>query len=66
MFRLLTLLVSFGYYDDEKDIKDLFPKIVSCLDCKKDLLTKSKPKLEKSMSSVHAMHMQLLCSANLH
>ena len=50
MFRLLALLVSFGYYDDDNDVEELLPKITKCLDGTKDHLTGSKLKSEKSMS----------------
>ena len=54
MFRLLALLVSFGYYDDDEDVEKLLPKITDCLNGRKDRLTGSKPKSEKSMSSTNA------------
>jgi hypothetical protein len=50
MFRLLAMLVSFGYYDDDEDIEKLLPKITDCLDGTQDLLTQSKWKSEKSAS----------------
>ena len=63
IFRLLALLVSFGYYDDDKDVKKLLPKVVSCLDGREDLLTQCKLKSEKSMSSVNANN-TYLCGTN--
>ena len=54
VFHLLALLVSFGYYDDDDDVKKLLPKVISCLDGRKDRLTQRKPKSEKSMSSINA------------
>ena len=32
VFRLLATLVSFGYYDDEKDVKGLIPIVIHFLD----------------------------------
>jgi hypothetical protein len=58
VFRLLAMLVSFGYYDDDEDIEELLPKITDCLDGTQDLLTGSKPKSEKSMSSINAIVIQ--------
>ena len=55
VFRLLALLVSFGYYDDDDDVEELLPQITNCLDGRKDLLTGSKPKSEKSMSSTNSI-----------
>ena len=54
MFRLLALLVSFGYYDDDEDVEKLLPFITDCLDGRNDRLTESKQKSEKSMSSTNA------------
>ena len=54
VFRLLALLVSFGYYDDDDDVQKLLPKVVSCLDGSKDLLTQCKLKSEKSMYFINA------------
>ena len=61
VFRLLALLVSFGYYDDNKDVKKLLPKVISCLDGRKDLITQSKSKSDKSMSSMNTIF--YLCDA---
>ena len=60
VFRLLALLVSFGYYDDDEDVEELLPKITDCLDGRKDLLTGSKPKSESSMSSTNAIVMHTM------
>ena len=63
VFRLLALLVSFGYYDDDEDVEKLLPKVTNCLDGRKDFLTGSKLKSEKSMSSTNAI-LSYLCHTN--
>lgn len=61
VFRLLALLVSFGYYDDDEDVKELLPKVISCLDGRKDIIEpQSKRKSEKSMSSSNANNSYIL------
>lgn len=52
VFHLLALLVSFGYYDDDKDVKELLPDVISCLD--------GKRKSEKSMSTSNASNSYIL------
>ena len=46
------MLVSFGYYDEEKDVKELLPKIITCLDGEQDVLTRA-PKSKKRTSFIH-------------
>lgn len=48
VFKMLALLVSFGYYDDCEDVKGLFPITVSYLDGEKDVIIKRKSRSNKS------------------
>ena len=51
VFRLLAMLVSFGYYDEPSHVTPLLSKIISYLDGKKDfLIVTEEPKQKKRMS----------------